>query len=1027
LSLDRLEDRVLLHGEQLPSSLIPYIPAGQHLVRPGEFLTSARPGGPRDAALDFLSARAPLMGLTDADITNAVVKNQCTDRDTGVTHIYFRQTFNGFEITNANLNINLTADNRVINVGGGFMPRLGSPLHTAFALAPSVSAVEALQWAGADLGLASTSLPLVAASEAGSGHSLVLQASSLSLDPIPARLQYVATPGGLELAWNLVLRTPDGDHWYNVNVCASEGELLTASDWVHHASYNAFALPTESPDDGPRTIRTDPHDTTASPYGWHDINGAPGAEFTDTRGNNVSAQEDGDANNMDGFRPSGGASLNFNFPLDLTQDPSAYRSASIAQLFFLNNTLHDIHYRYGFTETAGNFQFNNYGRGGLGGDPVQADAHDGSGYDNANFATPPDGIAPRMQMYLWFTDWPLRDSALDNGIVIHEYGHGISNRLTGGPANSDALNALQSGGMGEGWSDWWALMLTQRATDTANLPRPIGNYALAEPPEGGGIRNYPYSYDMAVNPHTFGDYNESNQVHDAGELWASALWDMNWLLINRHGFNANMAAGYTGAGSAGNILALKLVMDALKLQPANPTFIEARDAILQADTVLTNGANQDLIWQAFARRGLGASASCGANANATTITEAFGVPPADPIVLRHDPTGTTRNSPRSIVFAFSEAMNTTSFSVASDVVSFTNPGGIDLKPQITGFNWVDSRTLRVNFTRQLTEGTYTMVIGPQILSADNGSAMDQDKDATPGESTQDLYTATLTYRLGYTASPTVLESIDLVAGATGVFSILDGVDDGTAAINLGSNTFNFYGQTYTGASSLYASDNGLLTFGAGDPNWLNSDLTSSPTPTAIAVLWQNWTTNVDANDRVLGKFQDINSDGINDRLIVEWNQVRLGYFMDTPSPVTFHAILQLNTGTTPGTIIINYPDLDTGESTFTEGNGTTAGIKDAGVQGDNRLLISYDDFFNPKPSSARERPSSSRRRSCGRTRQRRQPTSRSTSCPAAPESFRSSITTTTAPRASTSAPIHSPSMGSSTRAHPACSPPAMDY
>src|SRR5262249_2937972 len=177
-----------------------------------------------------------------------------------------------------------------------------------------------------------------------------------------------------------------------------------------------------------------------------------------------------------------------------------------------NNRLHDIHYHYGFTEAAGNFQVNNYGHGGVGNDPVQADAQDGSGFDNANFATPPDGQAPRMQMYVFLSAFPNRDCDLHKRIIIHEYGPGCSNRLTGGPANSDALDAQQSGGMGEGWSDWWALMLTQRATDTQNQPMPIGTYALAQPTNGNGIRSYPYSFDMTVNPHTFGDYNQDNEV-----------------------------------------------------------------------------------------------------------------------------------------------------------------------------------------------------------------------------------------------------------------------------------------------------------------------------------------------------------------------------------------------------------------------------------------------------------------------------------------------------------------------------------
>src|SRR5262249_40052022 len=128
---------------------------------------------------------------------------------------------------------------------------------------------------------------------------------------------------------------------------------------------------------------------------------------------------------------------------------------------------------------------------------------------------------------------------------------------------------------------------------------------------------------------TFGDYNSDNEVHDTGEIWTSTLWDLNWLLINRYGYNPNIQNGYS-AGAAGNILELQLVIDAMKLQPANPRFTDARDAILLADTNLTGGANQDLIWQAFARRGLGFSANAGADANATTIIPAFDTPGPPP-------------------------------------------------------------------------------------------------------------------------------------------------------------------------------------------------------------------------------------------------------------------------------------------------------------------------------------------------------------------------------------------------------------
>src|SRR5262249_4199278 len=278
-----------------------------------------------------------------------------------------------------------------------------------------------------------------------------------------------------------------------------------------------------------------------------------------------------------------------------------------------NNLVHDIHYKYGFTEAAGNFQVNNYGRGGLANDAVQADPQDGGGTNNANFATPPDGQAPRMQMYLFTQTSPHRDRDLDNHVIIHEYGHGVSNRLTGGPANSNALVAVQSAGMGEGWSDWYALMFLQRPTDQQNDGFGLGTYVLGQPQSGVGIRRQKYSFNMTTDPITWNAYNSdpSKEVHNTGEIWASALWDMNWLLINKSGDDAALPPGGTaapGRGHAGNKLALRLVMDAMKLQPANPSFTQARDAILAADNALNGGADLLEIWTAFARRGLGVNA-----------------------------------------------------------------------------------------------------------------------------------------------------------------------------------------------------------------------------------------------------------------------------------------------------------------------------------------------------------------------------------------------------------------------------------
>ena len=181
------------------------------------------------------------------------------------------------------------------------------------------------------------------------------------------------------------------------------------------------------------------------------------------------------------------------------------------QLFYLCNWYHDKLYELGFTEAAGNFQINNFGRGGLGNDPVQADAQDGGGVNNANFSTPPDGSSGRMQMYIFSGPNPRRDGDLDAEIVFHEYTHGLSWRLVGG---GQGLGTSQSDGMGEGWSDFYGLALLSEPGDNVNGCYAAGGYATYQ--LSGltanyyyGIRRYPYSTDMTKNPLTFKDIDTS--------------------------------------------------------------------------------------------------------------------------------------------------------------------------------------------------------------------------------------------------------------------------------------------------------------------------------------------------------------------------------------------------------------------------------------------------------------------------------------------------------------------------------------
>ncbi len=214
------------------------------------------------------------------------------------------------------------------------------------------------------------------------------------------------------------------------------------------------------------------------------------------------------------------------------------------------------------------------------------------------------------------------DGDFDNGTIVHEYGHGISSRLAGGPINEDCL---QGGELfrAEGWSDFFALATTAKAGDTGAMPRGIATYLYREANTGKGIRRYPYSTDMTINPHTYADIiNNPSSEHFIGEVWASILWDLYWALVDKYNFDPNL---YTGTG--GNNIAIALVMDALTIQPCTPGFIDARNAILSADQLNNGGANQTLIWQVFANRGVGFSADQGSNLTAADQLEAFDLPP----------------------------------------------------------------------------------------------------------------------------------------------------------------------------------------------------------------------------------------------------------------------------------------------------------------------------------------------------------------------------------------------------------------
>ncbi len=577
----------------------------------------------------------------------------------GIHHIYFRQLVNGIPVYGTESGIHLRPDGKVLHANDRFVANTQG--RTSSNTAPALTAVQAVQAAASQLNYNISESLDVLERENNTTRKTLLSGGGISFSDIPVKLMYQLTENDeLILSWDLSIESSQVDtEWFSVRVDAATGNIVDKVNWIvscnfehDHSThleevldynanlydipnydelvanaeagcsecYQAFAIPLESPYYGTHTDVVQPADPTASPFGWHDTDGTAGAEFTVTRGNNVNAYEDGD---NPGYQPDGGATLQFTGYAfnQVYSNANQYEDAAITNLFYWNNIIHDVKYMYGFDEASGNFQENNYGNGGLGSDSVDAEAQDGSGTCNANMGTPADGGNPRMQMYICGD----KDGDFDNLVVIHEYSHGTSNRLTGGPGSAGCLSNTEQ--MGEGWSDYYGTVMTIEPGDMGTDARAVGTYLFGQGPGGGGIRPYPYSTDLTVNPQTYDDIKTAAIPHGIGSVWSTMLWEMTWALIDEHGFDPNIY-NFTGdvAQDAGNIQAMALVTEGMKLQPCSPGFVDGRDAIFAADVAIYGGANECILWDAFAKRGLGLSADQGSSNSRSDGTEAFDTP-----------------------------------------------------------------------------------------------------------------------------------------------------------------------------------------------------------------------------------------------------------------------------------------------------------------------------------------------------------------------------------------------------------------
>jgi hypothetical protein len=862
------------------------------------------------------------------------ISSQYTDVNSGIHHVYLQQYIDDLPLIPVTASYHFDQKNRLVHSTGNLIPDVQSKLvknpHSN-KIEESVKSILAEKSSGLK------NIQLVASrnKEDDSGFK-EFSCIQLAKDEIKARTCYfLLDDNKIATAYQIHWKRHAENEWLEVIVDAGSSVILFEYNHLLHCdfentaferknlftvieeksfslpanSYKVFPMPTESPIHGTRNYVTAPwlKAANASPAGWH--NDGFYSYYT-SKGNNVDAYEDSGDNDYpiggDDSRAFGGLNLNFDFTFDPLLPPLENKDAAITNLFYWCNMMHDVWYQYGFNEAAGNFQYNNFNKGGEAYDDVIAEGIDNVKFarNNANFGAPPDGYPGVMQLYAWQppekdtliiespagiagkilyvripitpdlyaplkkqvikvddgTSYPsyacsnlintaqltgkialvdkgicsfaskmtriqtagavavivcnnddnepsgiggfsngmtipavmirksdcqkiklqlqngvyvtilpsstlqfkvnqrsfvfsrasfagsitnmenilvkakddgfietdacdvilngseltgkiaivdegncelsykamqaqsfgaialvickqgngypdsipkgtygqdimipvielsyadceiikanlpsnaqfinqsqqLTDGDFDAGIICHEYGHGISNRIAGGPKNSSCLSNTEQ--MGEGWSDYFGLIMTMKPTDHAYLYRGMGLYNSGQALNGAGIRPYPYSVDLKVNPADYGqlpDVVKISQPHGIGYIWCSMIWDMTWAMIKAYGFESDI---YKANANKGNTKASRLIIEGLRLQPCSPGFVDGRNAILKADTILYGGQHSCILWNIFARRGLGFSASQGSSTRRDDGIAAYNLPPGCSFMSEH--------------------------------------------------------------------------------------------------------------------------------------------------------------------------------------------------------------------------------------------------------------------------------------------------------------------------------------------------------------------------------------------------------
>ena len=391
---------------------------------------------PEQAARIHLADLAELYGLSAPSLATAEVVRVLDVGRGGIT-VVLRQRVGGIDLFRSDVKVLMTRDLELVAIGGNLHPAaVPSPKLAAFQL----SEAQAVATAFDDLFGASLkpSDLLDLKRTKGDYHYYDLGASkAASLSGVklvvPARVKrvYFPLPGRIVPAFYVEVAggppTSTSSESYAYVIAGDDGRLLYRENLTHADTFNyrvwADATGEKRPLDGPLVDYT--------PYPFAVSNGSyPGftspslvaidgfnknadpwlaTGATTSQGNNVDAYTDDEA--PDGYSPGDTRAFvtspgTFDLTYDVTKGPQSsllQREASITQLFYVTNWLHDWWYDSGFDEAGGNAQVSNYGRGGVEGDPLLAEGQDGAptSRNNSNMSVPADGSSPRMQMYVW--------------------------------------------------------------------------------------------------------------------------------------------------------------------------------------------------------------------------------------------------------------------------------------------------------------------------------------------------------------------------------------------------------------------------------------------------------------------------------------------------------------------------------------------------------------------------------------------------------------------------------------------------